>query len=103
MHVAEAGPPDGQPIVLLHGWPQHWYEWRGLVAELSRHYRMVMPDLRGLGWTDAPADGYEKENLARDIVKLLDALELEHVKLVGHDWGGYVGFLLGLLEPTRVE
>jgi pimeloyl-ACP methyl ester carboxylesterase len=103
MHVAEAGPEDGEPLVLLHGWPQHWYEWRGLVPELSQHYRMLMPDLRGLGWTDVSRDGYEKENLARDVVNLLDALELERVKLVGHDWGGYAGFLLCLLEPERVE
>jgi pimeloyl-ACP methyl ester carboxylesterase len=103
MHVAEAGPPDGEPVVLLHGWPQHWYEWRHVVPLLADRYRLVMPDLRGLGWTDAPRDGYLKEQLARDVVALLDAMGLGRVKLIGHDWGGFVGFLLCLSEPSRVE
>ncbi|MEA2492901.1 MAG: hypothetical protein QOJ29_812 [Thermoleophilaceae bacterium] len=103
VHLAEAGPEDGEPILLLHGWPQHWYEWRHVVPALSQHYRLLMPDLRGLGWTEAPKRGYEKENLARDQVALLDALGIERVKLVGHDWGAYAGFLLCLLHPERVE
>jgi len=103
MHVAEAGPEDGEPVILLHGWPQHWYEWRHLVPALSERYRMVMPDLRGLGWSEITQRGYEKHNLARDVINLLDALQLERVKLVGHDWGGYAGFLMCLLEPARFE
>jgi pimeloyl-ACP methyl ester carboxylesterase len=103
MHVAEAGPEDGEVVVLLHGWPQHWYEWRHLVPLLADRYRLVMPDLRGLGWTDAPPDGYLKEQLARDVVGLLDAMGLERVKLIGHDWGGFAGFLLCLDNPGRVE
>jgi pimeloyl-ACP methyl ester carboxylesterase len=101
MHVAEAG--EGEPMLMLHGWPQHWYEWRHLVPTLSRRYRVICPDLRGLGWTDAPPAGYEKENLASDVLALLDALRLERVKLVGHDWGGWVGFLMCLREPERIE
>ena len=103
MHVAEAGPADGDPVLLLHGWPQHWYEWRGLVPILSPHYRMLMPDLRGLGWTAAPASGYDKETLARDQIALLDALGIDRVKLIAHDWGGYAAFLMCLLHPERVE
>lgn len=103
VHVAEAGPEDGDPVLLLHGWPQHWYEWRGVVPALSERHRLVMPDLRGLGWTELTEDGYEKEKLARDQVALLDALGIERVKLIGHDWGGYVGFLMCLLHPERVE
>jgi pimeloyl-ACP methyl ester carboxylesterase len=103
VHLAEAGPPDGEPLLLLHGWPQHWYLWRGVVPLLSQRYRLLMPDLRGLGWTEATEDGYEKENLARDQIALLDALGIERVKLIGHDWGAYAGFLLCLLAPERVE
>jgi pimeloyl-ACP methyl ester carboxylesterase len=103
MHVAEAGPPDGDPLLLLHGWPQHWYEWRGLVPELSQHYRMVMPDLRGLGWSEITKRGYDKEQLAEDVVALLDAMGIERVKLIAHDWGGYAGFMLALFHPERVE
>jgi pimeloyl-ACP methyl ester carboxylesterase len=103
VHLAEAGPPDGEPVLLLHGWPQHWYEWRGVVPALSKRYRLLMPDLRGLGWSEVTEGGYEKENLARDQIALLDALGIERVKLIGHDWGGYVGFLMCLLAPERVE
>ncbi len=101
MHVAEAG--AGEPLVLLHGWPQHWYEWRYMIGPLAEHYRVICPDLRGLGWSDAPPGPYDKETLADDIVRLLDALELDRVRLIGHDWGGFVGFLLCLLHPERVE
>jgi pimeloyl-ACP methyl ester carboxylesterase len=103
VHLAEAGPEDGEPILMLHGWPQHWYLWRGVVPALSKKYRLLMPDLRGLGWTDMPEDGYEKENLARDQIALLDALGIDKVKLMGHDWGAYAGFLLCLLAPERVD
>jgi pimeloyl-ACP methyl ester carboxylesterase len=103
VHLAEAGPEDAEPVLMLHGWPQHWYEWRGLVPRMSHRYRLLMPDLRGLGWTEAPPDGYEKDNLARDQIALLDALGIERVKLIGHDWGGYAGFLMCLLAPERVE
>jgi pimeloyl-ACP methyl ester carboxylesterase len=103
VHLAEAGPEDGEPVLLLHGWPQHWYEWRGVVPALSERYRLLMPDLRGLGWTELTEGGYEKENLARDQIALLDALGIDQVKLIGHDWGGYAGFLMCLLFPERVE
>src|SRR3954453_6537199 len=104
VHLAETGPEDGEPVMLLHGWPQHWYEWRRVGPELAAAgYRVLMPDLRGLGWTEAPEDGYEKENLARDQIALLDALGIDTVKLVGHDWGAYTGFLMCLLAPERVE
>ena len=101
MHVAEAG--AGDPIVLLHGWPQHWWEWRHLITPLSERYRVVCPDLRGFGWSEAPASGYEKERLAADVLSLLDALRLRRVRLVGHDWGGLVGFVICLRHPERVE
>jgi pimeloyl-ACP methyl ester carboxylesterase len=100
-HVAEAG--EGEPIVMLHGWPQHWYEWRELIGPLAERYRVICPDLRGLGWTEAPPTGYEKEQLATDVLALLDELGLERVRLVGHDWGGWVGYLLCLRAPERVE
>ena len=103
MHVAQAGPADGEPLVLLHGWPQHWYEWRHVVPLLSDTYRLIMPDLRGLGWTQVTKGGYEKENLARDVLGLMDAMELERVKLAGHDWGGFAGFFMCIQAPERIE
>jgi pimeloyl-ACP methyl ester carboxylesterase len=101
-HVAEAG--SGEDAVLcLHGWPQHWYEWRQLMPALSDRHRVLALDQRGFGWSDAPADGYEKENLADDVLAVLDELGIERVKLVGHDWGGWIGFLLCLKAPQRFE
>ena len=102
MHVARAG-NEGPPLVLLHGWPQNWYCWRHVIPRLAERYRVICPDLRGLGWSDAPPRGYEKESLASDVLALLDALELDRVFLIGHDWGAYAGFLLCLREPERVE
>ena len=98
LHVAEAG--DGEPLVLLHGWPQNWYCWRRLVPLLPGR-RLIMPDLRGHGWSDAPRDGYEKENLVDDVLALMDALGLDVVGLIGHDWGGWTGFLAALRAPDR--
>jgi pimeloyl-ACP methyl ester carboxylesterase len=101
-HYAEAG--SGDDVVLcLHGWPQHWYEWRHLMPALADRHRVLALDLRGFGWSEAPRDGYEKENLADDVLAVLDELGLERVKLVGHDWGGWIGFLLCLREPQRFE
>jgi pimeloyl-ACP methyl ester carboxylesterase len=101
-HVAEAG--SGDDVVLcLHGWPQHWYEWRQLLPALADRHRVLALDLRGFGWSDAPRDGYEKEEMATDVLAVLDALGLERVKLVGHDWGGWIGFLLCLRAPQRFE
>ncbi len=102
-HVAIAGPTDGEPVVLLHGWPQHWYAWRRLIGPLAERYRVYAPDLRGFGWSDAPRTEYLKAELAADVVGLLDVLELERVRLAGHDWGGFVGFLLCLDHPERVS
>jgi pimeloyl-ACP methyl ester carboxylesterase len=103
-HVAIAGPEDGEPVVLVHGWPQHWWIWREVIPPLvEAGYRCICPDLRGHGWTDAPPDGYEKEQFATDVLAALDELGIERFKLVGHDWGGFAGFLMALRAPERVE
>jgi pimeloyl-ACP methyl ester carboxylesterase len=101
-HVAEAGAGD-DPVLLLHGWPQHWYEWRHLMPALADRHRVIALDLRGFGWSDAPRDGYLKEEMAADVLAVLDALGIERVKLVGHDWGGWIGFLLCLRAPERFD
>lgn len=100
-HVAEAG--HGGALVMIHGWPQNWYVWRHLVAPLSRRYRLIMPDLRGFGWSDAPARGYRKERLATDVIGVLNELGVDRFRLMGHDWGGLVSYLVALREPARVE
>jgi pimeloyl-ACP methyl ester carboxylesterase len=100
-HVATAG--HGPPVVLLHGWPEHWYEWRDVIPLLAPHARVICPDLRGFGWTDVPESGYEKGQLMRDVLALLDELGIDEFTVAGHDWGGYIGFLLALELPERVE
>jgi pimeloyl-ACP methyl ester carboxylesterase len=101
LHVAQAG--AGDPLVLLHGWPQHWYMWRHQLPPLAHRYSVFAPDFRGFGWSEAPPFGYEKENLVDDILALMDTLGLERIRLMGHDWGAWVGFLLCLRAPDRVE
>jgi len=104
VHVALTGPESGDPVVLVHGWPQHWWIWRGVMPALvDAGYRCICIDLRGHGWTDAPPDGYEKEQFASDVLATLDALGIERFKLVGHDWGGFASFLIALRAPERVE
>jgi pimeloyl-ACP methyl ester carboxylesterase len=100
-HVAEAG--EGDPVLLLHGWPHHWYLWRSVIPRLAPHARVICPDLRGFGWTAVPGGGYDRETMARDVLALMDALGLERVRIVGHDWGAWIGFLLCLHHRERVE
>jgi pimeloyl-ACP methyl ester carboxylesterase len=103
-HVALAGPEGGDPVVLVHGWPQHWWIWRGVLPALvDAGYRCICVDLRGHGWTDAPPDGYEKEQFASDVLAALDELGIERFKLIGHDWGGFASFLVALRAPERVD
>lgn len=100
IHVAHAG--DGPPLLLIHGYPQHWYVWRRLLPALARERRVICPDLRGFGWSEAPDSGYDKETLMRDVLGVLDELEVDRVPIVGHDWGGWIGMLMGILAPERV-
>src|SRR5215212_4961379 len=92
-HVAEAGPADGDPVLMLHGWPQHWYMWRHQIPVLSERFRVIVPDMRGFGWSEAPPRGYDKRELAEDFISLMDELDLDRVCVMGHDWGGWCGFL----------
>jgi pimeloyl-ACP methyl ester carboxylesterase len=102
-HVATAGDPEAPPIVLLHGWPQHWWAWRKVIPALAKEHRVYAPDLRGFGWSDAPESKYSKMGLACDVEHLLDALELDTCTLVGHDWGGFVAWLTAIRAPERID
>jgi pimeloyl-ACP methyl ester carboxylesterase len=100
-HLVEAG--AGEPILLLHGWPQHWRAWRQLTPLLSARHRVLCPDFRGFGWSDAPRGGYDTASLVDDVLALLDALELDRVLVIGHELGGRVAFHLCLRAPDRVR
>jgi pimeloyl-ACP methyl ester carboxylesterase len=101
MHYAEAG--SGDPLILQHGWPQHWWMWRNQIPPLAERYRVIAPDLRGYGWSEAPPSGYEKGRFARDVVALMDHLGIERARYAGHDWGAVAGYLLGIDHAERFE
>ncbi|MEU7632320.1 alpha/beta hydrolase [Nocardia sp. NPDC049220] len=102
-HVTEAGPVDGRPVLALHGWPQHHYAYRHLLADPPDGLRIIAPDLPGYGWSGPAPHRWTKEDVASDVVALLDALGLDRVLLVGHDWGGYISHLLVLRAPERFD
>jgi pimeloyl-ACP methyl ester carboxylesterase len=103
VHGAAVGPAGAPPILALHGWPQHWWCWREVIAELGGEFRVLCPDMRGFGWSGWPADGdFRKQRVADDAIALLDALGLERVRLVGHDCG-WAAILAAVSAPQRVS
>ena len=104
IHVAEAGPSGGSPIMLVHGFPQHWWEWHNQIGPLAADgYRVIVPDLRGTGWSDAPRGRYPKADLGEDLRVVLDELGVDRVRIAAHDWGGPPAFILLLRHPERVS
>lgn len=101
LHLREAG--EGDPLLLLHGWPQDGSMWEPLIAELARDRRVLVPDLRGFGRSEAPRGDYSKHALAADVLALLDIEGIDRTAIVGHDWGGWIAWLLALEHPDRVE
>ncbi len=101
MHYRTAG--TGDPVVLLHGWPQTSHEWRHVMPLLAPRHRVLAPDLRGLGDTTRPLDGYDSRTIATDVAELVRHLGIERYHLVGHDWGGPTAFALACLQPAAVR
>ncbi|SDY54738.1 alpha/beta fold hydrolase [Halopenitus persicus] len=106
LHVVEAGPADGELLVLLHGFPEFWYGWHAVIESLaSAGFRVVVPDQRGYNLSEKP-DGiapYRIGELARDVVGLIDAYGRETALLAGHDWGAAVGWWVALHHPGRLR
>lgn len=105
LHVVEAGPVDGPPVLLLHGFPECWYGWHRQIGPLAEAgYRVIVPDQRGYGTSDKPrrTSAYAMPHLLADLRGLLDALGLQRVALVCHDWGGAVGWTFALHHPERL-
>jgi pimeloyl-ACP methyl ester carboxylesterase len=104
MHVTTTG--QGPTVLLLHGFPDTHQVWRKQVGVLAAAgYRVLAPDLRGYGRTDAPGGVYDYtlDKLRSDVLALLDALKIDRVFLVGHDWGSLIGWQLATLAPQRVH
>lgn len=106
LHIVLAGPPDGKPVLLLHGFPEFWYGWRAQIMALAaKGYRVIAPDQRGYNLSSAPKDieSYSLEHLSQDVVSILDHFGIEKVFLVGHDWGAAVAWAVAMRFPERVE
>jgi len=103
--VDEHGPADGPLVVLLHGFPELGYSWRHQVGPLAAAgYRVLVPDLRGYGGSDAPpaVEDYAIDVLAQDVLGLLDHAGAERAVLIGHDWGADLAWKTAWLHPERV-
>lgn len=102
LHYVTAG--QGPPLVLIHGWPQTWWEWRHVIPELAKKYSIIAPDMRGLGDSSRPLTGYDKKTVASDIWRLVNEV-LGHSTffLVGHDWGGPTAYALAAAHPEAVK
>jgi pimeloyl-ACP methyl ester carboxylesterase len=101
LHYITAG--QGEPIVLLHGYPQTHYAWHKVIPALAKHFTIIAPDLRGLGDSDRPEAGYEKHIVAEDVYQLVRSLGCEKINLVGHDYGGSTAYVLAAEHPELVE
>ncbi|WP_405059572.1 alpha/beta hydrolase [Kribbella sp. NBC_01505] len=101
MHYVTGG--TGSPLILLHGWPQSWYEWRGIMPALAKNHTVYAIDLPGLGDSEGTPSSYSKATLARYLHGLIsDKLDLKSIGLVGHDLGAGVGFQYAAQYPTEV-
>ncbi len=98
LHFVRGG--DGPGLVLLHGFPQDWYEWRRVLPRLAAASTVVAVDLRGVGGSDAPPDGFDAATMAADVHGVVEHLGLGPVDVVGHDVGGWVAFAYARLHPT---
>jgi pimeloyl-ACP methyl ester carboxylesterase len=94
---------QGDPVVLLHGWPETWYAWHHVMPALAKNYTVVAPDLRGLGDSSKPLTGYDGKTLAEDIHQLVTQLEFKTIFLVGHDIGTQVAYSYAAAHPTEVK
>ena len=101
MHYVTVG--SGPVLVLLHGWPETWYSWHGVMPRLSKRFTVVAPDLRGVGLTERTAEGYDKKTIAEDIAALIEHLGRGKIHLVGHDMGGKAAYVLAHTRPELLS
>ena len=94
LHYVTGG--KGDPIVLLHGWPETWYAWHHIMPALAKNYTVIAPDLRGLGDSSKPTTGYDGKTVAEDVHQLVTQLGFKSIFLVGHDIGTQVAYSYAL-------
>ena len=100
-HVATAG--GGPAVILLHGWPQHWWCWRHVIPRLAEKHRVLAPDLRGFGWSDVAWTGLDRRTMAADIAGLIGELGVDRATVIGQGWGGWIASTLAIERPDLVE
>ncbi|MBS1598329.1 MAG: alpha/beta hydrolase [Bacteroidetes bacterium] len=93
----------GEPLVLVHGFGQTWYMWNRLLPELSKHFTVIAPDLRGIGESSKPKNGYDKKTMATDIHALMQQLGLHKINIAGHDIGLMVVYAYAAQYPDEVK
>jgi pimeloyl-ACP methyl ester carboxylesterase len=106
LHVVQAGPPDGAPVILLHGYPEFWWAWHKQIPELAKAgFRVIVPDQRGYNASDKPAGvpPYQMQHRIRDVLNLMKALGHESVYLAGHDMGAAVAWYVAIEHPDAVR
>lgn len=101
LHYVTQG--SGELVLLLHGFPEFWYSWRFQIPALARHFKVVAPDLRGYNDSDKPASGYDLDTLAQDVMGLIRSLGFTKAHIVGHGWGGMIGWRLAQTFPEAVH
>lgn len=102
LHCAVAG--DGPLVVLLHGFPEGWRSWQRQIPALARRFKVVVPDLRGHGESDAPKKGYDLGSLADDVRGLIEHFAgRASARIVGHDWGALLTWVMAYRHPGRVD
>lgn len=102
VHVATIG--AGDPVLLLHGFPEHWWQWRTIAPALAEHgFRVVCPDLRGSGWTQTTTSRMQRETHMRDVLAVLDGLGIERAHLMSHDMGAISAMQIAYSHPERVR
>ena len=94
---------EREPLVLVHGFGQSWYMWNRLLPELSKHFTVIAPDLRGVGESDKPEGGYDKKTMASDIHELVKKLGYKSIKLAGHDIGLMVAYAYAAQYGSEVK
>jgi pimeloyl-ACP methyl ester carboxylesterase len=101
LHCVTQG--EGELVVLLHGFPEFWYSWRFQIPALARHFKVVVPDLRGYNESDKPASGYDLDTLSADVQGLIEGLGYARAHIVGHDWGGTIAWHLAQKFPQYLN
>lgn len=100
-HWAEAG--DGDPVILLHGIPESWKCWKHQIPKLATQFKVYAIDLKGYGLSDKKEGDYSMNNVASEILDLLDHLKISSFRLAGHDWGVAISDNIIDQAPERVE